>query len=246
METTNAMRFPTTIFGAALLAWLFSSCAGMNSPYNPPIPSPLVPAPAAFAAPPPVYQSSGSLWSSATPSLWSDPVAHTVADVIFVNVTESSTASHTADTKTERSNDIDLGITNLFGQENDVNTIHDDDPTDGIDPDHIVRANTENNSDNTGETTREGRLEARVSAQVVQVLPNGNLQIYGSQVLSINNENQLLTVSGIARPIDIHPDNSIDSFLLAEARIEFTGRGVLSDVQRPGWGSRAASWIWPF
>jgi flagellar L-ring protein precursor FlgH len=245
-RTGSPIPYPLSpIPSLACAALLLVGCTGLTSPYNPPAPAPLLP-PVDFARPPATYRSDGSLWTSENASLWSDPVAHTLADIIFVNVREDTTASNTADTELKRKSNVDLGIPNFLGAENEVNTINDSDPTNGVDPTHLIRANTQNDFKSEADTTRQGRLTARVSAQVVDVFPNGNLRIYGSQVVTVNNENQIITVEGIARPYDIAPDNSIDSFLLAEARIELTGRGVVSDQARPGWGARVIDWIWPF
>ena len=179
-------------------------------------------------------------------SLWSDPIAQDLYDIVFVNVIQNVTAEMAADTDLERTSSVDYALPNLFGRELEWDTINDGDASDGVDPDNLVRASTTNDFEGETETSRSATLAARVSAQVVEVFPNGNLRLYGSQVVSLNQENQLLTVEGIARPWDIRADNSIDSYLLAEARIEFTGRGVMSDHQRPGWGARVLSWVWPF
>jgi flagellar L-ring protein precursor FlgH len=223
-----------------------TACASLRSEPAEPLPEPLLPPSGRVIAEPPV-QSEGSLWvHGRSDSLWHDPVASQVHDIVFVNIAEEATATQTAETQIERSADLDYGIPNLLGRENEWNTINDDDPTDGVDPTHLVRANSSNDFEGDAETLRRGSLTARVSAQVVEVFPNGNMRIHGTQVVTVNGENQLLTVEGIARPFDIEADNSIDSSRLAEARIEYTGRGVMSDVQRPGWGSRLLSWVWPF
>ena len=62
----------------------------------------------------------------------------------------------------------------------------------------------------------------------------------------INNERQYITVTGVVRPEDIAPDNSVSSDLLADARLVYSGRGVLSDKQRPGLLGRVIDFVWPF
>lgn len=223
---------------------LLTACA--RSPHDAPIPAALRP-PSGLTAAAPLEPTDGSLWTPRRRgSLWADTTARDLYDIVFINVRETSTASHTADTELERESTVRYGIPNLLGLENEWNTISDDDPTDGVDPSNLVNADTQNDFEGEAETNRRGRLDARISAQVVEVFPNGNLRVYGSQVVAVNNENQLLTVEGIARPEDIRADNSVDSFLLAEARIDYTGRGALSDLQRPGWGARVLHWVWPF
>ncbi len=81
---------------------------------------------------------------------------------------------------------------------------------------------------------------------VRQVLPNGNLFVEGNRVILVNNEEHHFYVSGVARPIDIDETNAVSSSRLADAEIEFTGRGVLSDQQRPGAMQRVFGRVWPF
>ena len=64
--------------------------------------------------------------------------------------------------------------------------------------------------------------------------------------MKVNNETQIITVSGIVRPMDIDTDNRIKSTYIADALIEYTGRGVIAEKQKPGWGSRVVDIIWPF
>jgi flagellar L-ring protein precursor FlgH len=81
---------------------------------------------------------------------------------------------------------------------------------------------------------------------VTKVLPNGNLFIEGHRVILVNAEEQHFYISGVVRPIDIDQENSVKSAMVADAEIEFVGRGVLTDNQRQGWLSRFLSWVWPF
>jgi flagellar L-ring protein precursor FlgH len=62
----------------------------------------------------------------------------------------------------------------------------------------------------------------------------------------VNREIQYLTLEGVVRPRDIRIDNTIQSNLIADVRVEFTGNGVVSDKQGQGWGTRIADHLWPF
>ena len=89
-------------------------------------------------------------------------------------------------------------------------------------------------------------MNAYITAQVIHVLPNGNLVIQGSRQVQVNNENQFINISGVIRPEDISSNNIVLSTFIADATIELTGQGVISDNQRPGWLARILNWIWPF
>ncbi len=85
-----------------------------------------------------------------------------------------------------------------------------------------------------------------IAGRVVKVLENGNLLIEGRKQVTINDEDQYIVITGIIRPQDVSPDNTVDSKNIADARIIYTGAGVVTDKQRPGWGTRILDWIWPF
>lgn len=97
-----------------------------------------------------------------------------------------------------------------------------------------------------GSTRRSERLVATVPALVRQVLPNGNLFIEGHRVVLVNQEEHHFYISGVVRPIDIDQQNSVKSSLLADAEVEFTATGNLSDNERQGWLTRFVNWVWPF
>jgi len=98
----------------------------------------------------------------------------------------------------------------------------------------------------TGNTRRSERLVATVPALVRQVLPNGNLFVEGHRVVLVNQEEHHFYISGVVRPIDIDQQNSVKSSLLADAEIEFTATGNLTDNERQGWLTRFINWAWPF
>ncbi|MFH1759558.1 MAG: flagellar basal body L-ring protein FlgH, partial [bacterium] len=94
-----------------------------------------------------------------------------------------------------------------------------------------------------GNTSRSGKLEAQVTARVVKVYDSGNLLIQGSKIVEINQEKEVLMVTGIVRPEDIMSDNMINSSKLADAKIVYSGRGVTNDAQRPGIVTRIFNYL---
>ena len=85
-----------------------------------------------------------------------------------------------------------------------------------------------------------------VSVMIVEILPTGNYSIEGQREVAVNSEKQILKLKGVVRPQDIRIDNTVLSSFIADARIEYTGRGVISDKQQPGWLARVMDWLWPF
>ena len=173
--------------------------------------------------------------------LFINPKARRVGDVVTIKIVESSKASNKADTNTERTSSISAGIDNFFGLENDYS------PTDSFfNPFGKVKAGFGTEFDGEGSTSRSGDLTAFITARVTEVYPNGNLQITGSREITVNNERQFITLSGVIRPRDISPDNEILSTYISDARIAYSGAGVIDDRQRPGWMTRILNTVWPF
>lgn len=109
-------------------------------------------------------------------------------------------------------------------------------------------ANIGSNSSSAGQgkTERSEQIELSVAAMVTRVMPNGSMLIEGSQEVEVNFEQRILHVSGLVRPVDISPDNSISYEKIAEARISYGGRGRISEVQQPGWGQQLWDRVTPF
>jgi flagellar L-ring protein precursor FlgH len=98
----------------------------------------------------------------------------------------------------------------------------------------------------SGSIQRQGQVNATLPVRVVQVLASGDYFIEGTKVVMVGAEEHHLYVSGIVRRIDIADDDSVPSSRIADAEIEYTGRGDISDTQRRGWLSRIISKLWPF
>jgi flagellar L-ring protein precursor FlgH len=109
-------------------------------------------------------------------------------------------------------------------------------------------ADIESNSKSNGQgaTARSERIELSVAAVVTRVMPNGYLLIEGSQEVAVNFEKRVLHVSGLVRPVDISPENTISYEKIAEARIAYGGAGRITEVQQPAWGQQIWDRITPF
>jgi flagellar L-ring protein FlgH len=101
--------------------------------------------------------------------------------------------------------------------------------------------------DGQGQSAQSNSLTGFISATVVKVLPNGNLFIKGEKWIGINQGQEYVRVTGVIRPIDLAPDNSIPSQRVASAKISYGGKGALSDSNAQGWLSRFFNSPWsPF
>jgi len=94
-----------------------------------------------------------------------------------------------------------------------------------------------------GEVRRSERMVAQLSVTVAEVLPNGDYRILGEQQMHVNGENTTIAVRGRIRPADIQSDNSISSGRIADAQINYNGKGFVSRSAKPGLINRIFSFL---
>jgi len=164
-------------------------------------------------------------WAEEVFSLFTTPRASKVGDTVTVIISEFSTATQIAKTDFARSSQMEgeAGLNGGFS----VNG--------GLD--------YSNKYAGSGATKRQGSVNARITAEVVEVLPTGNLKIRGSKKIVVNQEEQIIFVEGVVRPQDIGKDNTVFSTKLAHAVISLKGRGVVNESRKPGIIARILGWL---
>ncbi len=181
---------------------------------------------------------SGSLWQPGRPAsmLFSDARALRENDLLVVKVEEIADARRSAETDLSRNSKLSADVAAFLAAAGAKT------------PDVSAHAEggTAASFQGDGTSTRTERLIATVPALVRRVLPNGNLFVEGHRVVLVNAEEHHFYISGVVRPIDIDQQNSIKSSMIADAEVEFTGQGNLTDNQRQGWLSRFFNWASPF
>lgn len=95
-----------------------------------------------------------------------------------------------------------------------------------------------------GVTSRDGRLQVDVTSRIEEVLPNGTLRIVGTKHIRVNDEETDITIRGIVRPMDITPDNKVDSSRVADMAVDFKGSGPATAKATPGLLTRLFNWLW--
>ena len=158
--------------------------------------------------------------------LTADNKAFRVGDSLTIQVFENSSASTSANTGTRRGNDITGSVTHtgnkVVGQ---------------------LGIGVAGEFDGGGRTQRANKLLATLTVTVQQVLANGELQVAGEQLLTVNDELQKVNLEGRVRPQDISDGNVVLSTRLADARITYVGEGDVSDrARRSGW-RRVLDWL---
>lgn len=189
-------------------------------------------------AAPGAEQLEGSLFRSEDKAalLFTDLRSLRVNDLVVVKVEELADAQRVADTDLKRNSKLSSEVSAFLQAAGTQTGASGAGASGGI----------QSEFQGTGSTRRSEKLVATVPALVRQVLPNGNLFIEGHRVVLVNQEEHHFYISGVARPIDIDQQNSVKSSLLADAEVEFTATGVLTDNERQGWLARFINWLWPF
>ncbi|MBM4283752.1 MAG: flagellar basal body L-ring protein FlgH [Deltaproteobacteria bacterium] len=198
---------------------------------------------AAAPLPPTAPPEEGSLWSPRQPhGLVADHRAANVGDLVTISITESAKGSGIATTQTSKTSGVKVSIGSLFGLSFPMKSFTDQEAQ----TETALETAVGNTSKGEGKTERQSTFTTYLSARVIQVLPNQHLVVQGRRHLRINNETEVVTLTGIVRPQDIDRNNVVPSTKLAEAKLDYSGVGVVSDKQRQGWAVRLFDHLWPF
>ena len=188
--------------------------------------------------PVPLSHIDNSLWQPGAQSFFHDPRAMHVGDVITVNVTVADTAKIENTTSRSRANSDNANLTNFFGLENQLPS--------SINPANVVKMGSDTSNVGAGSIQRGETINMTLAALVAQVLPNGNLVIDGHQQVRVNNELRDMRLSGIVRREDITQNNTVNLSQIAEARVNYGGKGLVTDVQQPRYGSQLFDILMPW
>jgi len=101
-------------------------------------------------------------------------------------------------------------------------------------------------SEGEGSADQTASLTGSIAVTVVEVLANGNLMVRGEKQLALTEGTEVIQVSGIVRPEDVSPNNTLQSRRLANAQIAYRGTGDMASAAKPGWGTSLLYKIWPF
>jgi len=170
-------------------------------------------------------------------ALFENPIARHVGDIVTIVLSETTNAQKSATTTTQKSTSDTLPGMSLFGS---PITSHGAQVLSGT-------VNDASKFDGEGTSAQSNSLTGNITATIAKVLPNGNLYIKGEKKIWINQGQENVLVSGVIRPIDVAPDNTIPSAKVASARISYGGKGAIADANAAGWLSRFFNSPWtPF
>ncbi|PCI45722.1 MAG: hypothetical protein COB41_00930 [Proteobacteria bacterium] len=195
----------------------------------------------AMKAPRANHTETGSLWSNTGVTIFADPKASAVGDLVTVLVSEKASATRNLGTKKNKKSSHKTSVTAALGYETSLAA-----KNPNFKPSSALDLSNDKSFDGSGQTTNSDTLTASVTSVVTEVFPNGNLRIIGRRQLTINNQPQALTFRGVIRPVDISSGNTIPSAKVAQAVISYGGGGDLASVAHEGWFGQTLDVIWPF
>lgn len=183
----------------------------------------------ARALPPPTPRTEGAIYQAGQQmELFSDLKARRVGDVLTIVLNESTNASKNAVTKTAKTTTVANSAPTIFGQSLTIKGA----------PILSTTLNGADSFDGEGSSTQSNSLAGSLTVTVVDVQANGNLVVQGDKTLKLNQGDEFVHISGVVRPADIATNNTVTSDKLADARISYSGKGVVDSTNRMGWLAR--------
>lgn len=144
--------------------------------------------------------------------LIADRKASLPGDILTVIVLETSNAQTSADLSSSK--EIKTALEVGYNKDN-----------------HEVQFGLKGKGRAGAKTGRNGKIKAALTVRIKEIFPNSTYLVEGLQMITINGEQQRILLSGIVRPEDISPQNTILSTRLADAHITYTGHGSVSNAQ---------------
>jgi flagellar L-ring protein FlgH len=206
-----------------LLCCALSGCGLL--PHQAPHADPLVVRP----LPPPLPRTEGAIYQTGQQmELFADLKARRVGDVLTIRLTETTSASKSAETKTAKTTTVNNTGPTLFGKTFTAGGVP-------IGTTTLAGADA---FDGSGSSTQGNSLAGSLTVTVTDVQPNGNLIVQGDKTLRLNQGDEFVHVSGIVRRADIGTDNTVTSDKVADAHISYSGKGVINSANSMGWLAR--------
>lgn len=190
----------------------------------------------ALPQPQPVLESGSLFASGAGLQLFTDRKAHRIGDVITIVLDERTVSQKTNNINVKKESDASFNAGPVLGTIPSFKNF-------SLDTD------VQHDRDFTGEADADqsNSLQGNITVTVAEILPNGNLSVRGEKWMTLNRGDEYIRISGMLRPEDINPDNTVLSNRLANARISYSGTGELAESSQMGWINKFFnSPIWPF
>ena len=183
-----------------------------------------------------------TLWKTdaAPVSMFADKKAHRVGDIVTVVIQENNGTARNNNTTTSRTSGIDASISSMIypATVSGLLTKGGQLPT--------VNMNAKNTFNGGGSIANQETINAQIAVKVIDVLPNGNLVVEGHRQTAFSGERLDAVLRGTVRPDDITYTNTVFSYNIADASIQYVSHGALTDSQNKGWFTKVWDKVSPF
>jgi len=193
------------------------------------------------------FVSSGSIFGQGDNPLFSDRKAMHVDDIVTVVISETAKSSNVGSKALSSTDSANLGG-GLFSStgagtngstQNQINNLN------GFSNIGFKTDSTSSFS-GSGTATKDASFTTTISARIVKVLKNGNYFIVGKREILIDDQKQIVQLSGVIRPYDIDQFNNINSSSISDAKILYKTQGDMDRATQQGWGTKIVQAVWPF
>jgi len=170
--------------------------------------------------------------------LLANKTARRVGDLLTIIISETQDLKNEEKTDLKKATDLDYQLLNFDISPDTFNTLP------------ALVAESTDTFTGTANYEKKGKFSARLTAVVMDTLPGGNLVVKGRREIRIDGEVKTIEFSGIVRRYDVLPNNTVESELVANARVSYVGAGPLTKSTNRyglgGWFHDAIAWLWPF
>lgn len=191
------------------------------------------------------FAARGSLFGQGDSPLFSDHKAMHVNDIVTVVISETATSSNKASKALTEADTLGLngGLFSSTGQNTAVNSAIN--KLNGV-ANIGFSAGSNSNYSGSGSATKNASFSTTVSARIVKVMANGNYFIIGRREIMVDDQKQIMQLSGVIRPYDIDQNNQINSAKISDAKILYANEGDIDRSTNQGWASKMVGAVWPF
>lgn len=180
--------------------------------------------------------------------LFEDRRARNAGDVLTINIVESTSASKNVSSTAGRTSSVaeTAATPTIFGYTPSPSKLGVAGIMGATNFDTSVTASGVQKFEGKGDTSQKNALLGTLTVTVIDVLPNGNLLVSGEKQMGINEGTEYVRFSGVVNPSTISSANVVTSTQVADARIEFKGRGEMDSAQAMGWLAKFFLSVLPF
>lgn len=188
-------------------------------------------------APAPMPNRNGAIYGGgygvavAEVDFFSDIRPRRVGDSLTVELLEKTNASKKNAANVDKQTDMTVQNPTLFGQQPSL-TING--------KKYTLEQSLQSNKvfEGEGGASQSNSLSGEITVTVAEVLPNGNLVVQGEKIMTLNRGHEHMRLSGVVRPEDVSPANTVPSTRVANATIVYSGEGEIADASVMGWLAR--------